>query len=440
MAIQERTINAVSPAAAATAEAAPARPSRFSGTFAALRHRNYRLLWSGTLVSSSGDWMDQIAFNWLVYALTGSPVYLGLVNLCRMAPILVFTLVGGVVADRVERRKLLMTTQAAAMVMAFLLAVLVATNLIQIWMVMLIAAGRGTMMSFNQPARQSLVSELVPAEDLQNAIALSSATQNLTRIIGPTIGGLLIASIGVAGAFFVNAASFVAVLYGLSQMEFGEGKAKRRNKGGMWAELKDGLRYSAGHPSLRVLLPLALLPLVFGMPYMSMLTVFAKDVLQIGGQGLGIMTACAGAGAVIGALRVASDRGGNPTRRMMVALACFGACLIVFAWSPWLPLSLAALIGVGISQQSYMATNNTLIQTIVDPQYRGRVLSTMFLNRAMVPLGTLVAGIVTSVAGPQVAIGMMAGCLVLMAVLTAYLGRASMRHINGSFAEALANR
>ena len=191
-------------------------------TFVSLRHRNYRLLWFGSLVSSSGDWMDQIALNWLVYDLTGSAVYLGLLNLCRLGPILLFTLIGGVVADRVERRRLLFTTQTVAMLLALALALLVSTGAAQIWAVLLIAAGRGVMMSFNQPARQSLISDLVPADDLMNAIALNSATLNLTRVLGPAIGGGLIASVGVAGAFYVNGVSFLAVLYGLALMRFPE--------------------------------------------------------------------------------------------------------------------------------------------------------------------------------------------------------------------------
>src|SRR4051812_16480838 len=174
-----------------------------------LRHRNYRLLWIGNLVSNTGDWMDQIAFNWLVYQLTDSAIYLGLVNLARWLPILVFTLVGGVVADRWERRRLMFSTQAIAMVLALVLAVLDVTGLIHIWMVLAIAAGRGIMMSFNQPAKQGLVSDLVPPHDLRNAIALNSTQFNLTRIIGPAIGGLLIATVGIAGAFFLNAVSFI---------------------------------------------------------------------------------------------------------------------------------------------------------------------------------------------------------------------------------------
>ena len=164
--------------------------------------------------------MDQIALNWLVYEFSGSAVQLALLNLCRLAPIFVFTLVGGVVADRMERRRLLFVTQFVAMVLAIVLATLTILGIVQIWMVLLIAIGRGIVLSFNQPARQSLISDLVPRDDLKNAIALNSATLNLTRVFGPIIGGALIATVGVAGAFYLNALSFVAVLYALTLMRF----------------------------------------------------------------------------------------------------------------------------------------------------------------------------------------------------------------------------
>ncbi len=400
-------------------ESAPRTGRRLSlpATFSSLRHRNYRLLWSGTLISSSGDWMDQIALNWLMYSLTNSPVYLGLLNFCRLAPILVFTLIGGVVADRVERRRLMFTTQSVAMLLALVLAVLVSTGVVRVWMVLLIAVGRGVMLSFNMPARQSLISELVPPDDLMNAIALNSATLNLTRVVGPAIGGGLIATVGVAGAFYLNAASFLAVLYGLAMMRFPERPPKRR-KAGILTELVGGIRYLRGQPALRTVVVLALLPMVFGMPYMTMLTVFARDVLKVGGGGLGLLTACSGAGAMLGALTVASLRGARRRGRLMLAgLVGFGVFLLAFSVSPWLWLSLPALLLVGASQQVYNATNNTLLQIYVEEEYRGRVTSTLFLNRGMVPLGTILAGFGTAAFGPQIAMGAMAGVLIVMALL-----------------------
>jgi MFS transporter, DHA1 family, staphyloferrin A biosynthesis exporter len=392
---------------------APASGAR--KTFASLRHRNFRLLWFGTMISHSGDWMDQIALNWLVYDLTGSALALGIMNAVRMIPVLLFTLVGGVVADRWPRRPLLMSTQGAAMLLALILAVLVSTGVVQFWMILVIAFGRGMMMSFNQPARQSLISDLVPREDLMNAIALNAATNNSTRVIGPAIGGILIAAIGVAGAFYVNALSFVAVLGGLALMQFPAQKPRARK--GMLEDLKGGLQYLVSRPDLRGLVVLALVPMVFGMPYMSMLTIFAKDVLQVGSEGLGFLTACNGLGAVAGALVVASlgiQRGRR--RLMLLALVGFGAMLTVFALSTWLWLSALASIAIGVCKQLYNALNNTLIQESVDEEFRGRVLSTLFLDRAAVPLGTMLAGAGTAAIGAPITTALMASTLIVLAV------------------------
>ena len=394
---------------------------RLPETFASLRHRNYRLLWSGTMISQSGDWMDQIALNWLVYELTGSALALALLNLCRLVPITLFTLVGGVAADRIERRKLLMMTQTVAMVLAFALAIVVSTGAVEFWMVLVVAVGRGVMMSFNQPARQSLISDLVPRELLTNAIALNSATMNLTRVIGPMIGGLLIVTVGVAGAFYVNGLSFVAVLIGLMQMRFPP--RQPRPKKSMAADLVGGIQYLKSNPPLRTLVILALVPMVFGMPYMTMLTVFAKDVLAVGGDGLGLLTACSGTGAVCGAIFVAS-RGSIPGRRrlMLLGLVVFGLTLAAFALSPWLWLSAATLLGVGFGQQMFMAFNNSIIQEEVDPEFRGRVVSTLFMNRGLVPLGTMLAGVGTDLIGAPMTLGIMGFSLFGLAIVAGLIG------------------
>jgi len=400
-------------------------PQRLPTALQSLQHRNYRLLWLGTLISSSGDWMDQVALNWLVYQLSGSAVQLALLNLCRLAPIFVFTLVGGVVADRAERRSLLFVTQFVAMVLATILATLTLTGVVQIWMVLLIAVGRGIVLSFNQPARQSLISDLVPREDLKNAIALNSATLNLTRVLGPTIGGLLIATVGVAGAFYLNAASFVAVLYGLALMRFPD-RQPRPTKAGLLRELAGGLGYLRRRPTLRTLVVLALLPMILGMPYQTMLTVFASDVLQVGGGGLGLLTACSGIGAVLGALWVAANAHRLRLGRLMLyGLIGFGAALVIFSLSGWFWVSVLALIGVGIGQQVYMASNNALIQTHVEEEYRGRIVSTLFLNRSMVPLGTMLAGFGTAIFGVQATVASMAALLLLVAVAVSWLAPAA---------------
>jgi MFS family permease len=385
------------------------------GSFSSLRYRNYRLLWFGNLVSNTGDWMDQISFNWLVYTLTDSAVWLAAVNLCRFVPILIFTLIGGVVADRFERRKMMFVTQSAAMILALLLAGLVATGSVTLWMVMAIAVGRGIMNSFNQPAKQSLVSELVPEHELRNAIALNSAQFNITRVFGPSLGGLLIATVGVEGAFVLNGLSFIAVLWSLALMRFPERKA-RPAKGGMVSDLVEGVHYLQRTPTLGMLVLLALIPVVLGNPYLTMLTVFARDVLHVGGGGLGLLTSCSAIGSILGAVAVGVIDAPRRGVFMMSALVIFGVALLVFAFSTWLPLSLLALLLVGLGQQSYMTMNNSVVQETVEEQYRGRVMSMIFLNRGMAPLGTMMAGLITAAAGAQWAIGGMAAALVVLAL------------------------
>src|SRR6185436_18149544 len=273
----------------------------------------------------------------------------------------------------------------------------------------------------NQPARQSLISDLVPREDLKNAIALNSATLNLTRVFGPIIGGVLIATVGVAGAFYLNAVSFLAVLYCLALMRF-PARVPRKRSGSVLSELAGGIGYVASRPALRTLVILALVPFVLGMPYMTMLTVFASDVLDVGGGGLGLLTACSGIGAVSGALWVAGHAHRvNLARLMLVGMVSFGASLVIFSLSGWFWVSFVALLWVGASQQIYMASNNALIQTTVEEEYRGRVLSTLFLNRGMVPLGTMIAGVGTSIFGVQATLATMGGALLVLALLVSGL-------------------
>jgi MFS transporter, DHA1 family, staphyloferrin A biosynthesis exporter len=391
-----------------------------------LRFRNYRLLWTGNLISNTGDWMDQVSFNWLVYSMTDSALWLAMVNACRFIPILVFTLIGGVVADRIERRRMLFFTQACAMVLAVLLAVLVATGTVQIWMVMFIAFGRGVMNSFNQPAKQSLISDLVPTEALRPAIALNAVQLNLTKVIGPAIGGVLIASVGVAGAFYLNGLSFLAVLWSLASMRFPPLVARPRT-GSFRTELTEGVQYLRRTPTLGMLVLLALIPVILGNPYQTMLTVFSRDVLKVGGSGFGFLTACSSVGSVVGALAVGM---GQPIRRgrlMLVGLVGFGGALVVFAASHWLWLSAGSLFVVGVGQQVYLTLNNSVVQETVEPEYRGRVLSMLFLNRGMVPLGTMLAGLGTAVIGPQWAVGSMAAALLLLTLGVSRLAPAVRR-------------
>lgn len=385
-------------------------------TLSSLKHRNYMLLWVGTLISHSGDWMDTVALNWLVLVLSGSPLYLGLVNLSRALPVLVLTLVAGVIVDRMERRKLLMITQAGAMALAFALAVLVATGHAQIWHIFVIGTLRGVVMAFNMPTRQTIISDLVPRSDLANAIALNSATLNVTRVIGPALAGVLIASAGASTPFFLNGISFLAVLYTLHAMKLPEQVARTRHTA-VWHDLKEGLVYIRSNTTILALVMIAVVPMFLGNPYTSMLTVFAKDVLNIGPMGLGILTSSAAAGAVCGALIVATL--GDFRHRgslMLGSMFGFGVMLCLFSFSPWPILSVFLVILTGGLNMMYNSSNNTMLQLMAPDEMRGRIMSTLFLNRAMVPMGTAMAGALATVVGAPLAMGSMAALVAIIAV------------------------
>lgn len=396
------------------------RPSpRDWAVFAALRHRNYFLLWLGSLVSNTGDWMDQVALNWLVWQLTKDPAALGLLNACRGLPILAFTLVGGALADRFERRRLLQSTQLLGMALALILAGLVWTGAIEFWQVLVLGTLRGVFLSFNQPTRQALVSELVPPADLLNAVALNSATINMTRVFGGALGGVLIGLFGVAGCFLLNGLSFIAVIWALALMEIPARPADRSRQGIVRA-VGAGLSYIRGEPALAGLVLAGLVPMVFGMPYLTLLPIFADQVLQVGNLGYGFMVAVTGVGALAGALTVASLRDFRHKGRLMLAVMTgFGAMLVLFALSDWTPLSLVLLLGVGCGSTGYIAVNNTLLQVNSTAEMRGRVMSVFFLNRGLVPLGTMLAGFAAGVIGAPLTVAVMGGVVIVLALTIA---------------------
>lgn len=388
-----------------------------TGRFAALRYRNYRLLWIGTLVSNTGDWIDQIALNWLIITTTHSAAYLGLANLCRGLPIMLFTLIGGVMADRVDRRRLMMTTQSAAMVAAVVLAVMVVTDHAPIWAILLLATCRGIIISFNLPARHTLISDLVPREVLPNAVALNSVTINLCKVMGPLIAGLVLATLGTAACFILNAVSFTAVLLTLFMMDLPARAAVGRVRESVGRSLVAGLSYLRQDRKVLLLVLVALVPTFFGQPYLQLLAVFAHDVFQAGPTGLGVMTATAAIGSVCGGLIVAglplSARRGTV---MIGFMATFGTGLVLFALSPGFYPALAMLFCVGAMQVAYNASNNAILQLSVPDEYRGRILSTLFLNRGLVSSGVATTAGLSLLLGPRLAMAGMAAVIVAFAI------------------------
>lgn len=373
--------------------------SRIGKAFSALGHRNYRLMWTGTLVSNTGDWMDQVALNWLVVSTTGSPFHLALVNLCRGLPILLFVLIGGAMADRLPRRRLMMLTQAAAMALAVFLAIMVLWAGAPLWAILLVATGRGIFTAFNMPVRHSLISELVPRSDLPNAIALHSMTVNLTKILGPALAGVIIGTLGTGACFALNAASFVVVIGSLQAMRFPPEPARPLSLS-IGRSILEGMAYVRADRTVFLLVVIALVPTFFGQPYLSMLTLFAHNVFQIGPEGLGLLTAFAAGGSVAGALMLASlPKVAASGWWMMAFLIGFGALLIAFAANAFLLAAPVLLVVIGAFHIAYNAANNTILQMRVPNEVRGRVISILMLNRGLVQLGTAATAAVAGVVG-----------------------------------------
>jgi len=375
------------------------------GMFRALRHRNFRLFWSGALVSNIGNWMQTVGQNWLVLSLTHSPFLLGLINFIGNAPLLLFGLFGGVVADRKSRKVVLLVTQSIMAGLVMSLAVLSFLNLINIWLIILIALGIGCVQAFNNPAYQSIMPELVEKEDLMNAIGLNSIQFNLTRIIGPSIAGALIVIVGVSACFFFNSLSFLAVIGALLLVRLPE-KAGRIGKKSAVGEIKEGLNYIRGQPVLATLIGLVASVSILLFPYTTLLSVFAKDVFHAEASEYGIFLACVGVGAAGGAFFIAA-RSDTQRRSPLVfgGAILVSLALLIFASSNNLYLSMAVLPFVGGGMVIMLASCNTIVQSTIPTEMRGRVMSIYGVAQmGLLPLGNLQAGTVAQSFGAPVAV------------------------------------
>lgn len=387
-------------------------------TFSALRYRNFRLYWFGQVVSLSGTWMQTTAQNWLVYQLTLSPLTLGILNFAGQMPTLVFSLFAGVLADRVNKRSALIVTQTLAMIQAFVLAALVLTGHVQAWQVILLALALGIINAFDNPIRQSFIPELVPKSDLMNAIALGSTAFNGARIVGPALGGAVVAAIGAGGAFFLNALSFLAVLVGILMMRVTPRPA-RTHRDSVWTSLREGIHYIRGDRAILALLLQAAMVGIFGMPYATLMPVMAADVLGLGAGGYGLLLSATGVGALAGALGLAS-LGHFEHKGWLVSLGdwAFPASLLLFSLSrnTWLSVVLLAALGFFLIIRN--ATTNTLLQTAVPDHLRGRVVSVyMVMFIGMTPFGALISGWLAQRFSAPVALQVGAAALFLSATL-----------------------
>ncbi len=397
-------------------------PARFRlQTFSSLRHLDYRYLWTGTLMMSAGQWIQQVTLGWLVYELTGSSVLLGALNGLRALPFLVIGPLAGVAADRMDRQRLMLRTQYVLIVTALLMGGLVASGFLQVWHIFLFTLITGIGWSFSEPVRQSLIPSVVPKADLVNAIALNSAGFNLMKIIGPALGGVIIALFGAAGNFFVQSAAYVGVLVMIYLMHVPPTPEKARRSSAL-ANLKEGFAYIWSTPAVLALMILAYVPRVFAVPYQTLMPVFQKDVLRVGPEGLGMLMAAPGVGAVLAVLVLASVA--NRFRRqgllLVGSIVVLGLFLILFSRTTSFPLALVVLIVVGAFQMLFLASTNTMLQLIVPDELRGRVMSLYMLDRGLMPAGALFAGVVAHFIGAPSTVAMMGALVIVLALVVAW--------------------
>jgi MFS family permease len=402
---------------------APSSTGMMGRTFAALRHPNYRLYFTGQLISLIGTWMQNVAQGWLVYQLTGSPFYLGLVGFMASIPVLFLSLGAGVLIDRVPRRAVLMATQTTAMTLALVLSVLVFTNVVQPWHILVLSFLLGVSQAFDGTARQTFVKDMVGKEDMMNAIALNSALFNMSRIIGPALAGITLAAVGPAWCFLLNGLSFLAVIFGIWRMELPKFVPPARAVA-MVAEIKEGLRYIRDNETIRTLMLLISISAIFGFAYNTLLPAYAQDVLHVDAQGLGFLSTASGLGALAGALIMASF--GQSIRKGVLLTAgslIFPVMLILLAFNGTFLGALPLLIASSFGAMIQNTTANTLVQTNVPDHLRGRVMSVYMLTFfGFSPLGALQAGVIAEHFG--VPIGIATGAAIALAFGMLILWRA----------------
>jgi MFS family permease len=390
---------------------------RFFGAVA--RHSVFRRLWLGALASSVGQWMQQVALGWLAIVMTNSPGFVGIVSFAAGLPFLVVSPFGGALIDRVDRRRLMLTCQVLAFMLATVLAVDVVSGLVQSWHLPIAAFLNGSLLALLIPTQQSLVPALVPRENLTNAVGLMSAGQNMTRVVGPSVAGIVIGTIGVGPTFLAQAAaiavSFILVL--------GIVLPPRAPRAAGGRGIFDGIRLVASRPDLRALFLLASIPTLFVFPYIGFLNVFARDILHIGAGGLGLLMAVSGCGAVVGSLLVASGTRSEGTGRLLLVMTVlYGLPIIGVALSRTLWITLPLLFCAGLLGAAFMSGNNALVQHRVTDDVRGRVMGAYMLTWGLMPLGALPMGMVADRIGTSFAV---AGGAVISSLLAGILGLTS---------------
>ncbi len=376
-----------------------------------LRQRNFRLFWCGQMISLIGSYMQSIGETWLVLELTHSAWQLGLVGALQAVPILLFSIFGGVFADRWPKRRVLLVTQAAAMIQALLLWVLIATGTLHLWHLYVLALLLGLTNSLGRPASRAFVVEMVGREDLPNAVALNSSLSSLTRIVGPGLAGIIIAASGVTTLFLLNALSFLAVLVGLALIKSHELHAQAlqpRSVGerqNTWQSLREGVAYVWKTPAVLLVVLVVGLVLLFGSNFNVVLPLFATNVLHVGATGFGFLSAATGVGALLSALWLAWGNQQPTIRRVLIGTLVFGVLEAVFAVSHLYLLSLVLIAGVGFTEETFAMQAMTMIQTVAPDHLSGRVMSVqvLFFDGSL-PLGYLLMGWLSALFGAPIAL------------------------------------
>ncbi|MGA7161694.1 MAG: MFS transporter [Bacteroidota bacterium] len=381
------------------------RPLYMLPVFRSLRHRNYRLFFFGQLFSLIGTWMQNIGQAWLVYQLTHSSVWLGAIGFLTSVPVLLFSMFGGTLADKISKKRLIVATQTASMVQAFILALLVWTNVVTPVIVGVLAFTLGMINAFDMPGRQSFVVEMVGKDDLPNAIALNSAVFNSARMFGPAIGGIVIGLLGVGWCFFLNGISFIAVIIGLLMMNVVE-KIAPKTESSFLHSIRESVNYVQSDATSKAIMTLVAMVTIFGWSYSVMLPIFADRILNIGAIGLGNLLTANGIGALISALTVASvGHKVHPRKFIYTGLSIFIFSIFIFTASSSPLLSMACLVGVGIGLIAFFATANATLQMRTPDHLRGRVMGLYSLVfQGFFPFGSLGLGVLANVVGVRLAV------------------------------------
>jgi MFS transporter, DHA1 family, staphyloferrin A biosynthesis exporter len=392
---------------------------RFSPTRFALRSRSFGIFAAGYLISQAGEWMTLVALNWAVLEFTGSALYLGLINACRMVPAFLLSVPAGVLADRSDRRKLLILLQAGTMLSTFCVGYLLAADS-PFWPLAVVVTLRSVLMAMIIPVRNALIPNLVPESQVASAVAVDSGVRNISRIVGPAIAGTLLAVMEVADVFWISACSIVAVLLSLFVVHPESDRSAASNN--MKADIQEAAVYVKNSPVVQSLLILAVVPMVFAFPYTAMMPLFAEDLLQLGPEGLGVLLSVAAAGALVGSawLSLGSETEGAG-KWLVCSIIGFGLFLLLFMTAETLITAAVLMFLVGLASATYRTISRVTLQTRVPDRLRGRILSIALMDRGLMPLGAILIGAVAEWAGALWA-GMVmgGGCVaVTLAVLAA---------------------